>query len=95
MKSERGSFVKSAADSYTLDELLEVAANAYPDPVIFEYVKGEGGGDTLADFVVREIEGTFLEGAPKKEQLVEAARAISKAMEDLQEVVSGLQEATA
>jgi hypothetical protein len=80
-----------------LIELIRIAAEGYrkelPESELLDFVnKRTGkplppekrpGGDTLAQFVVVELAGTFDPGATDDEQLAEASRAIEWAADDL------------
>jgi hypothetical protein len=69
-----------------LNAIMEIAHKAYPDEGTREYwdeMTGEvdeaGSGDTLAQFIVREIAETYDSGANDQEQIDEAARVIRRA----------------
>jgi len=76
-----------------LSELIHKAAAAYPDARLFAYWDGQRAvsnpavGDTLAEFIVRELCDTFDATADTPAQCVEAVRVLRKAMADLQVVL--------
>jgi hypothetical protein len=80
-----------------LDDLIEIADRAAMDGCIGQCwdKKGQrafnGAGDTLAEFVVREIADTYDSGANDQEQLDEAARVIRRAAVDLELVAEELE----
>jgi len=76
----------------TLKELVKIASEAYPDDLVQQYHDSEGGGDTLAEFIARELSDTFDEKASDAEQLEEALRAMSTAHRELGNVVTALEE---
>lgn len=80
----------------SLLELLNVANESYPDGFLGEYFdpktaeRREGGGDTLAQFIVAELSETFDSGASRTKQLREARIALENAAEKIEEVIHGL-----
>lgn len=72
-----------------LNDLIHKAAAAYPDARLLAYWDGRRavsnpvGGDTLAEFIVRELCDTFDAKAGTPEQVAEAVRVLSRAKEDL------------
>jgi hypothetical protein len=50
-----------------------------------------GLGDTLAEFIVREIRDTFDPNATRSQQLEEARRVLLNAIDDLENVIERLQ----
>jgi uncharacterized protein YqgQ len=81
-----------------LNDLMEIVHKAYPDELTREYWESIesrmdplGSGDTLAEFVVREIADTYDSGATDKEQLYEAARVIRRAENDCARVAEALE----
>lgn len=99
MKSERGSFVKTAeADSLTLKELMDMAVQFYPGDTIDSYVGPEGSytegmGDSLAGFVISELESTFDPQASRADQLTEASRVMNRGAVDLQDAAASFSDA--
>ena len=81
----------------SLIELLNLANQAYDDGYLAEYfdpatgVARAGSGDTLAEFIVREIRDTFDLNATRSEQLEEARRVLLNAVDDLESVIERLQ----
>ena len=81
----------------SLVELLNVANEAYDDGYLAEYFDPDtgtsraGSGDTLAEFIVREIRDTFDPNAIRSEQLEEARRVLMNAIDDLENVIERLQ----
>jgi hypothetical protein len=83
--------------SLTLVELLNIANEAYDDGYLAEYfdpgtgASRAGSGDTLAEFIVREIRDTFDSNATRCAQLEEARRVLMNAIADLEAVIERLQ----
>lgn len=81
----------------TLVELLNIANEAYDDGYLAEYFDPDtgaaraGSGDTLAEFIVREIRDTFDSVATRGAQLEEARRVLLNAIDDLENVIQRLQ----
>ena len=77
--------------------LLNIANEAYEDGYLAEYFAPDtgasraGSGDTLAEFIVREIRDTFDPNAIRSEQLEEARRVLMNAIDDLENVIERLQ----
>ena len=80
-----------------LNELLEIVHQAYPDGMTrlcWNSKKGKvrtGTGDTLAEFIVREIVDTFCADTPEKHQLDEALCAMRWAAIELGAVIASLE----
>lgn len=78
-----------------LKELIVLAGKGYPDGLdrYFdeELVEEVDAGDTLAEFIVRELVGTFDINASGEAQLDEAIRVMSTAVQELTSVVDVLQ----
>jgi hypothetical protein len=83
--------------SLSLVELLKIANEAYEDGYLAEYFDPDtgaaraGSGDTLAEFIVREIRDTFDPNASRMAQLEEARRVLMNAIDDLESVIERLQ----
>jgi hypothetical protein len=83
--------------SLSLVELLKIANEAYEDGYLAEYFDPDtgaskaGSGDTLAEFIVREIRDTFDSNATRCQQLEEARRVLMNAIDDLEAVIERLQ----
>lgn len=76
----------------TLDDLIRVASDAYPDDCVWRcYKDTDPVGDTLADFIARELADTFDETASDADKLEEAIRAMKKAQDELGDVVEALE----
>jgi len=78
-----------------IKELLDIANSRYPDQCLSEYYDDQGNpkkgyGDGLAQFVVIELCETFEEDGESEEQLWEARRVVTKAIEDLHTVCEAL-----
>jgi len=76
-----------------LEEIIEIADEGYPDGLVLASFQGMRVGDTLAEFVAREIKETYDAKASDKKQLAEAVRVIKTAREELQSVERHLREA--
>jgi len=77
----------------TLSEIIAIASNAYPDSAVdayFEDLEGQHG-DTLAEFIVRELQDVYDADASSQDQLSEAARAIRRARDELDQVLAALE----
>jgi hypothetical protein len=76
-----------------LNDLIHKAAAAYPDARLLAYWDGRRAvsnpvdGDTLAEFIVRELCDTFDAKAGTGEQVAEAVRVPNRAKEDLATVI--------
>lgn len=85
------------SENLTLVELLNLANEAYDDGYLAEYFDPDTGtsraglGDTLAEFIVREIRDTFDSNATRCAQLEEARRVLMNAIDDLENVIERLQ----
>jgi len=79
-----------------LNELIHQAAAAYPDAQLLEYWDGQravhnpAGGDTLAEFIVKELCDTFDADATEAEQRAEGTRVLRRAVSELQSVITAL-----
>lgn len=75
----------------TKNELMQRVIDAYPDPDIIatywnmktQKMSKRGSGDTLAEFVVREVSETYDETGTDEEQLAMARHKIWLAQKDL------------
>ncbi len=80
----------------SLLELLNLANEVYPDGFLAEYYNAktgerqQGGGDSLARFVVAELSETFDPSAARAAQLQEARNALNHAVDDLERVIEVL-----
>ena len=79
-----------------LNAILEIVHEAYPDTRGCWDAKKQktrtGRGDTLAEFIVREIADTFEADASEKSQLDEALCAMRRASTELTAVIEALEE---
>jgi hypothetical protein len=77
-----------------LNDLIHKAAAGYPDARLLAYWDGRQavpnpvGGDTLAEFIVRELCDTFDAKAGTAEQVAEAVRVLNRAKADLDAVIA-------
>jgi hypothetical protein len=83
----------------TLREILDVASRNYPDCWTRLYYNDDGSfhdnptnGDTLAEFIVREIVGTYYEDCSWQEQLLESIRVMRGARDELERIFYALDE---
>jgi hypothetical protein len=82
----------------TLNQLICCAASVYPDAFVLQYWDMERakprenreGGDTLAQFIAREIHDTYDADASDAEQVASAVKAMQTAADDLQRVTHAL-----
>lgn len=86
------------ATSFTQKELLDLANEAYDDGYLANYYTKEGklkngAGDTLAKFIVIELIDTFDAKQTKEQQLYYAARAVSRAKDQLGDLEFHLEQA--
>ena len=81
----------------TLNELLEIVHRAYPDELTRECWNQEtqracgGAGDTLAEFIVREIADTYDAKATDRAQVADALLAMHRAQSELDAVAKALE----
>ena len=79
-----------------LTDLIHKAASGYPDARLLAYWNGRQavpnpvGGDTLAEFIVRELCDTFDDQADTSKQVAEAVRVLNRAKADLEVVITTL-----
>jgi hypothetical protein len=78
-----------------LVDLLSKANKYYPDGFLAEYYDSDGNivdgqGDTLAEFIVKELKDTFDPDASDEDQIREAIRAMETAKRDICAVLAGL-----
>ena len=87
----------------TLNEIVVRAASAYPEEYILEYWDMEDAGprdnpdagDTLAEFIARELHDTYDPDAGDAEQVATAVRAVQRAADELQLVAHALSDLAA
>lgn len=77
-----------------LSQLIKIASDAYPDDLIGRYHKApkRDFGDTLAQFLARELKDTFDPDASDEEQLREGVRALTSSIRELSGVRDALLE---
>ena len=75
----------------TIEQLMEIADSGYPDNAVLRSHHGDDVGDTLADFIATEISETFDENADDEAQIDEAIRVISRASDEVYNVLSALE----
>jgi hypothetical protein len=74
-----------------LEKLIEIASSAYPDGLVQQAFKSKKGvGDGLAEFIARELADTFDPKASDLDQMREAHRCMSSAMDQIASVVEKL-----
>ena len=76
-----------------LSEIIAIASRAYPDSAVqayFEDLEGQHG-DTLAEFIVRELQDVYDADAGSQDQLSEAARVMQRARDELDNVLGALE----
>lgn len=72
-----------------INEIIALADSAYPDGMIADHWSNDrkrprkGSGDTLAQFIVLELYGTFDPRAAEEDQIKEAIRVLDMAMSDI------------
>ncbi len=76
----------------TLDKVIQMADEAYPDGLVARTHKGEDVGDTLALFIVRELADIYDPDASDAEQAAAARGAMGTAIDQLQAVCSALED---
>ncbi len=74
----------------TLDEIIQMADEAYPDRLVARAHKGEDVGDTLALFIVRELADVHNPDSSDAEQTAVACRVLETAINELQAICSAL-----
>jgi len=68
--------------------MIDIADEAYADGFVYLYFcyPETDHGDTLAEFIVRELKDTVDQTAPRKRQCAEAKRVLELAVRELQAV---------
>jgi hypothetical protein len=70
-----------------LEDIIQIADRIYPDGLVGQAFKtGDCVGDTLAEFIVRELKDTFDPKATALDQVNEAQRVIARASTQLGDV---------
>lgn len=80
-------------DKLNLVDILDMANESYPDGWLREYYNSEGKyvagkGDTLAEFVVKEIIETYDDSSSNQRKVIRAAKAMSTAACELSSIVN-------
>ena len=76
-----------------LKSLIKIVSKNYPDKLVeTAFETGKPVGDGLAEFIAQEIKETFDEKATSREQIFEANRAMTYALEEVQSVIKALEE---
>jgi hypothetical protein len=79
-----------------LKDILNAANRHYPDRYLSNYFAkktGEpkmGAGDSLADFIVRELRENFDTALHGERQVAQAVQVLERAREDIQTAINGL-----
>lgn len=76
-----------------IEKLIDIVDAGYPDGLVrawFDEPDGEHG-DTLAEFIVREVVDTFEPTATDEVQVMEAIRVVEMAQRELTDVLSVLE----
>ena len=88
---------KKPASEMTLNQLLRIVDGAYPDGFTAKYwdpkaqeINEGASGDTLAEFIVREIAECCAGAGTSRAMLTEALRVMEKAKEELEDVCAAL-----
>ncbi len=79
-----------------LSEIIAIADRAYPDGLVqahFDHPDGQHG-DTLAEFIALELKDVYDADAGDEDQWSEAARAIRRARDELDQVLAALERKT-
>ena len=71
-----------------LKKLISIVDMAYPDGLVLRaFESGKPVGDSLAEFIARELKDTFDEKVSSLEQIEEARRVLGKGYFELGEVL--------
>ena len=70
----------------TLKKIIAIADKAYPDGLVKRAARGEGVGDTLAEFIAVELTETFDAGDSDAGQLDTACAVMRSARRELTDV---------
>ena len=76
-----------------LSEIIAIADREYPDGLVQAHFEDPDGqhGDTLAEFIALELQDVYDADAGDEDQWSEAARAIRRARDELDSVLSALE----
>jgi hypothetical protein len=75
----------------TLEEIIKVADDNYPDGLLQQAHLGEDVGDGLASFIVAELKETYDEDAEDMEQLDTAIAALSASRNQMDGLIEGFE----
>lgn len=78
----------------TIEEILAIADAVYPDGLVAAAADDMDVGDTLAEFIVRELQDTYDAEGSDEQQLAEAVRVMTTAREELEAVETAFREAS-
>ena len=79
-----------------LVDLLDLANRGYPDGFLAEYYDSRtgdlkrGSGDTLAEFIVKELTDTFDSEADDELQIATAVHMLERAVGDLEDAIAAV-----
>jgi len=79
----------------SLKQIIHIADKVYSEGLglVKQAARGEECGDTLAEFIARELKDTYDPKATKKKQLSEAHRVMFLAKNDIEDVVQAFSDA--
>ena len=86
----------SRMKNFKLKDILNAANEHYPDRYLSNYFEKKTGepkmdaGDSLADFIVRELRENFDAAFSGEQQVEQAVQALERAKEDIQTAINGL-----
>jgi ATP-dependent helicase YprA (DUF1998 family) len=90
--------VQEQQPTLTLFEILNIASSGYPDDFLKDYydqetgkINEQGSGDTLAEFIVREIADTYDPDADKEAQVAEVSRVLRNGIGNLEKVIAAIE----
>lgn len=87
----------SQETNFSFAEMLNRADEKYQDGYLSEYYdpatgeRRDGEGDTLAEFIVKELRDTFDPNASRQAQIEEAQRVLRMAIADLELVIGAFE----
>jgi hypothetical protein len=97
MKEETPSRLFIWRNRMTLNEIMNIVHEAYPDGFTRNYWEAESGrprdgnGDTLAEFIVKELAESYDASICSEEQLAQAGAILEQAHDELSRVITALQ----
>jgi hypothetical protein len=86
----------SRKKNFNLKDILVAANEHYPQGYLSNYFENKtgkskmGAGDSLADFIVREVRENFDAALSGERQVAEVVHALERAKEDIQTAINGL-----